>query len=369
MAYWTYGLGKCVVVFTSRLQPAVTSCLGPRMGQLGHVRQILGASRRLHIAAHGIGPADDDYRISRRQGPCCCRRPRCRQSAFLGSHSARLRVETPSSRADQAGKFELRFEQKNSGLYEAEFKADEAGSYFINAQSRRPVRAMQNGKETVTQELDSIRAGVTIPYSPEFADMESNVALLNRIRDLTGGVTYSEEELGALVQPSPSKARQELAEQVFRAGLPQFRELQPIWYWLVLAAAIGLFFDVAIRRIALQPSEAAVAATRLWNRFRHRAAPAEASPKFIDRLQSIKQQVGASIEQQRAARRFEGDETAPAPPIPGMETAPAPPPPARPSAARPPQEDGGDYASRLMKAKKKVWEERERPDEPKGTSG
>jgi len=278
-------------------------------------------------------------------------------------------VTTPSPRADQAGKFELHFEQKNSGLYEAEFKADEAGSYFINAQSRRPVRKMEKGKEVVTQELDSIRAGVTIPYSPEFADMESNVALLDRLRAITGGVTYTEDELGALVKSPSAQVKQALAEQVFRAGLPQFRELQPIWYWLVLAAAIGLFFDVAVRRIALQPSEAAVAATRLWNRLRHRAAPAESSPQFIDRLQSIKQQVGASIEQQRAARRFEGEEKGLAPPLPGTETAAAPPPPVRAPSGPPAQEEGADYASRLLKAKKKVWEERERPDEPKGTSG
>ena len=37
-------------------------------------------------------------------------------------------------------KFELKFEQKNSGQYEAEFKADEAGSYFVAAQPTRIVK-------------------------------------------------------------------------------------------------------------------------------------------------------------------------------------------------------------------------------------
>ena len=30
---------------------------------------------------------------------------------------------------------------------------------------------------------DSVRAGVTIPYSPEFAEMESNPDLLEKMRD------------------------------------------------------------------------------------------------------------------------------------------------------------------------------------------
>src|SRR5262249_15456960 len=77
-------------------------------------------------------------------------------------------VTSPLSKADDARKLELKFEQKNSGLYEAEFKAEEAGSYFINAQAKRTVKTLVKGKEVSTVESDSIRSGVTIPYSPEF---------------------------------------------------------------------------------------------------------------------------------------------------------------------------------------------------------
>src|SRR4029077_16001010 len=83
-------------------------------------------------------------------------------------------VPSPNSKPEDARKGELKFEQKNSGIYEAEFKADEAGSYFVNARAERKVKKLVNGKEVETKELDSVRAGVTIPYSPEFADMESN---------------------------------------------------------------------------------------------------------------------------------------------------------------------------------------------------
>jgi uncharacterized membrane protein len=278
-------------------------------------------------------------------------------------------VTSPTPRADQEKKFALKFEQKNSGLYEAEFKADEAGSYFINAQSQREVKTTKNGKEVVSKEVDSVRSGVTIPYSPEFSDLESNVGLLERIRDLTGGTTYTEAELAELSGPAAGAAQTALAEQVFRSGLPQFKNLQPVWYWLVLAAAIGLFFDVAIRRIAVQPADVAVLSNALWSRLRGRAATAAATPQFMDRLKSRKQQVGESLEQLRAARRFEGPEAArEAPGVLGTGVATAEPPPKPTPRPTQPLAPGSsdqpvDYASRLLKAKKKVWEERQQEND------
>ena len=62
----------------------------------------------------------------------------------------------------EAKPVELKFEQKNSGEYEAEFKAEEAGSYFVNAQATRKVKIAKDGKEIEVEEgVDSVRAGVT----------------------------------------------------------------------------------------------------------------------------------------------------------------------------------------------------------------
>jgi uncharacterized membrane protein len=276
-------------------------------------------------------------------------------------------VTSPNPRSDQEKKFALKFEQKNSGLYEAEFKADEAGSYFVNAQSQRDVKTIKDGKEAVSREVDSVRSGVTIPYSPEFSDLESNVGLLERIRDQTGGKTYTEAELAELTGPGAARAQTELADQVFRSGLPQFKNLQPVWYWLVFAAAIGLFFDVAIRRIAVQPADVAVLSTTIWSRLRGRAATAAATPQFMDRLKSRKEQVSENLEQLRAARRFEGTEgSTSAPNVIEAGTATAEPtsrPQPKPKPIAPSEgEQPADYASRLLKAKKKVWEER-KPDQ------
>jgi hypothetical protein len=93
---------------------------------------------------------------------------------------------------------------------------------------------------------------------------------------------------------------------------------------------------------------------------------------FLERLKSRKAQVDEALERARGARRFEPEPTS-APPAPaGAHEQPAAPgatppvPPAPPDVAAGAQ--GGeaelsDYASRLMKAKKKVWQDREK-DQP-----
>jgi uncharacterized membrane protein len=255
----------------------------------------------------------------------------------------------------------LKFEQKNSGLYEAEFKAEVAGSYFLNTQSRRKVKEIKDGKEEIHEEVDGVRSGVTIPYSPEFADMETNVPLMEKVRDITGGQTIKEDD-ATLAELASS------GEVYRRTGLPPSRNLQPIWYWLLMLAGVLLFFDVAVRRIAIDPREAIGVMQRTWGRLRGRVVHAEATPQFMDRLKSRKAQIGESMERARGARRFDAGETAPTAPPPGADVAAQATPraPARPTPQiRPESEqktEAQDYASRLMKAKKRVWEEREDKD-------
>src|SRR5262249_29201663 len=142
-------------------------------------------------------------------------------------------ITAPGAKPDDAQKVQLKFEQENSGLYKATFKAEEAGSYFVNAQATRKVTETVNGKEVTRDEVDSVRAGVTIPYSPEFADNESNTGLLEKLRLITDGKTYSEDLLAKAANPKDPETESTkslLAGNVFRSGLPQFRNLQPIWY-------------------------------------------------------------------------------------------------------------------------------------------
>jgi uncharacterized membrane protein len=276
-------------------------------------------------------------------------------------------VTSPSPQGSEdrkgGGKFGvLKFEQKNSGLYEAEFKADEAGSYFINAQARRSVKTVKDGKEVVSEESDSVRAGVTVPYSPEFADMESNAPLLEKLRSATGGSTFGDDDA--------ELARAAASGEVFRrTGLAPSRTSQPIWYWLLLLCGVLLFFDVAVRRIAIDATEVVTVAERTWERLRGRAVVPVAAPQFLERLSSRKAQVDETFERLRGARRFESAETmgsgAPQGADEALASAPRPATmTARPAGLEPKkEEEPADYASRLLKAKQRVWEERQKDKE------
>jgi uncharacterized membrane protein len=243
----------------------------------------------------------------------------------------------------------LKFEQKSAGVYEADFKAEDVGAYFIHVTGRW----QRDGREV----SDGVRAGVTIPYSPEFAEMESNTALLERLRELTGGKAFADDE-AALAEAARSG-------EVFRAPPAQGASLQPIWHWLVLLAAVGMFFDVAVRRIAVEPARLVVAAQALWARLRGRGAVA-GTTHLLDRLQSRKAQVAEALGREKAARRFEGGaapDTPPAAPS-AAATPPAQPPP--PAPGQPPapakEEEAGDYASRLLRAKKRAWKDRDKEE-------
>jgi uncharacterized membrane protein len=275
------------------------------------------------------------------------------------------KVTTPTGKAEQEGRADLDFKQTNAGVYEAEVKADEMGSYFINVQSWAKAKDKDGkvilGKDgkPVMEAQDGVRTGVTVPYSPEYADLESNTALLEKLRALTDGETYADTD---------DALRDAAADgDVFRKAPAFSRTLQPIWPWLLFATAVLLFFDVATRRIALEFGAVTSAAVATWDRLRGRNAAADREPEYIDRLKARKAQVGESIGQgKKAARRFDAGEgtTAAAPPPGADEAKPAPQAAPRPAPQRPKQpaggQEGGDYLSRLKKAKKRAMEDRDK---------
>jgi len=238
----------------------------------------------------------------------------------------------------------VRFEQTSSGVYEAEFDAENVGAYFIN------VRAEWDDKGKKLS--DSIRGGVTVPYSPEFAELQSNPALLERLREPTAGKKFSDDDA--------ELARR--ASEVFRPLQVATHSLQPFWYWLVVLAGVGVVVDVATRRITVDPHKVAVQARDFWQRLRGGNVPVRV-PEFIDRLQNRKAQVSETLEKERAARKFDG----PARPmdvqiseaLPPVAKEPAKP---KPAPSLQPQQDDEpqDYASRLLRAKKRAMDERDK---------
>jgi uncharacterized membrane protein len=357
LAYWHYGLGKAV---------AFTSDAFPGAGRPFWARDWVGeqyyAKFWEQVIDWALRPVESknlvmttEYRDGKVVVTVDARDEKNQPRTDLVLRGG---VTTPNDKPD-APEVRLRFEQKGSGVYVAEFKAEEAGSYFVNAAAVR--RVSKDGKET-EEVVDSVRAGATIPYSPEFADLESNTSLMKTLAEMTGGNVYEDSEKGL--------AEAARSGELFRPGLAQVRSLQPIWFWLVLLTGLLLVLDVAVRRIALDPAQGVGAAERAWNYFRGRPQAAAHTPEFLERLKSRKAQVSESIDKSRAERRFEAGEIPTAAPPPGAADLPtaSPTPEARPAqlpaAIGPDQpKEADDYASRLLRAKKRIQEERDRGKE------
>jgi uncharacterized membrane protein len=266
---------------------------------------------------------------------------------------------TAATTKGQGKQPQVKFEQVGVGLYEAAFKAEDVGDYFLNIKARWQAKGKEKGQPAQWVE-DGVRAGVTIPYSPEFAETSSHPDLLEKIAQETNGKVY----------PETAEALDEAARlgEVFRPQAVQNQNvsLQPIRNWLIVLAGLCLVGGIAVRRIAIEIGKLMTQAAVVWARLRGMRVPVAAAPQFLDRLKTRKSEIGEQLEK-KAARRFEaGDQPVEAPPTASDAAAAS----QRPTAPRPPvdkpkltpeqEQEAGDFASRLMRAKKKIWEERDK---------
>ena len=196
----------------------------------------------------------------------------------------------------------LEFKPKGAGLYEAEFVAEEAGAYFVRVEGNK-------GADS----FDSARAGITVPYSPEFADLETNAPLLERIAAATGGNYFKEADDAAGV------AKLAAAADFFRKAPTSIRALLPFWYWLVFAAAFLLLFDVGARRISLESKELRQWGQRVWAKIRRQTVEEADEDGALGNLMKRKKAVGDTLAKKRASRKFD------IPEVPAGEPAPAAP--------------------------------------------
>jgi hypothetical protein len=203
---------------------------------------------------------------------------------------------------------------------------------------------------------------VNVPYSDEFRDRTTNNALLEQL-----AASVPEGGPPGVLLPAlgeSTKLEELLAADTFRHDLPQASSSQGIWQHLMLWACCLFFADVFIRRVQVSFAWVPRLGLRVWNAVLRR--PREVAPaEHLERLRSRKAEVSQQIEQLKAAARFEAppstEDKPPepldilAPPI----IAPPKPPAAAPGMGEPPKKEGeSSYTERLLKAKKKAWEER-----------
>jgi uncharacterized membrane protein len=253
----------------------------------------------------------------------------------------------------------VEFKPTGAGQYVAEFDAQEAGAYFVNVQAETEELG-PDGKPVIDPAtklpkmvaFDAARAGVTVPYSPEFADLESNTPLLRRVAELTGG-NYHEE-------PVDPNELARLAE-FFRKGPETVRAVLPFWFWLVFAAGLLLLLDVGVRRISIEPKEVRLLAERAWARVRRKPVVEEEDDGgMLGALGKRKRATADVLAKKRAAKKFDAEDGAGAPAPSGADDYVAStdrpgalPPPPPPREAKPKADDEDDFMTRMKKAKER----------------
>jgi uncharacterized membrane protein/Mg-chelatase subunit ChlD len=253
----------------------------------------------------------------------------------------------------EMGRQSLRLKQTAPGRYVGSFDAKDAGSYFLTLSSGA-------GKAPLL-------TGVNVPYSAEFRDRGTKETLLTTIAARPpSGVPVGE----VIKEPTAGDRLEELLKvNSFRHDLPQAKSARDAWPNLVWLAGCIFLADVFTRRVSVSLAWVIPLSVRLRDRLLRRQAQAPPT-EYLERLRSRKAEVSQTLEQQRAAARFEPSQEATVQlesqgPIELSDNAGPAAPPSKPTPSTtglaPDKKEDESYTSRLLKAKQRVWEDRDKP--------
>lgn len=241
----------------------------------------------------------------------------------------------------------LRLEQTAPGRYAATFDADQVGSYFLVVRPGpgQPV----------------LRTGVNVAYSAEFRDRTANETLLASL----AGLKSDDGPAGMLAPPlgatSPTAAP---PVDFFRHDLPHASGRRDLWPELTLAAVGLLVGDVFVRRVAFEWSWLVAPFAAVWARLRRNRGRI-VTPEYMERLRERKATVVREVVQKsgRGGERESGSAGEPPVAAPPKVEMPPPVPPSPPKS-----NTDNDYTARLLRAKRKMWSDRD-GDESKRNEG
>ena len=194
---------------------------------------------------------------------------------------------TASGVAPDLKSFDMEFNQVGPGRYVAEKSVESSGNYLFSI--------------TPGEGYERLTAGVNVPYSTEYTDRNSNLALLQNLANFEpeGG------QSGKLIdgQLSDSGLQDLLSVNTFRPTLTHATGIQDVWPWLLVLCGSVFLMDVFVRRVAVD-------LTPVWKwmaKVRSRLKGEEQTERkaSIARLQSRKAEIEHSIETRRSTTRFE----------------------------------------------------------------
>ncbi len=246
----------------------------------------------------------------------------------------------------------LRLIQTGPGRYEAEYDARNAGNYIVNLAYRS-----RAGGESLQ---GSLRTGVSVAYSAEYAELLPNHALLEQVRALSGG-----RLLTTLTEGQPLD-RAAAGKAFDRVGLDRAEARTSIWEDLIRLMLVLFLLDVAIRRIAINPMELLRNGRRYLADLAGRGQPRGQAEAVLTTLKGTRERARQETQarpraplpetQQREAKATEDLSKAL-----GGATSQDAPVVARPTGKKPPQGQA-DYTSRLREAKKRAREDMEKEE-------
>ncbi len=237
---------------------------------------------------------------------------------------------------------DVEIRQVGPGRYEGSLDSSDPGSYVVSLRYRAP------GEEAGQVIEGSAQAAITRPFADEFRSLESNLALLQQVAQITGG----------RVLEGADPVSHDLWR---REGLTMPVATTPIWL-VVALFAIGLFLaDVGVRRVRIEPRAIGAALGRALG------ASTSSAGDQIDSLKAAREKARQRISERaddreqataKAKRRFEVDPSAhvDAGPValggePLLKDKP------KTQAPKPNKDDADDEGlSRLMKAKRRAQE-------------
>ena len=357
LAHWTYGLGRSVA-FTSDAGRKWTTAWPSWENYAAFWSQVVRWSMR---------PVDNrnlTLNVRREEGKIKVVVDALdKESQFLNFLQIQGSVLSPDltrTRVDLV--------QTAPGRYEGTVdNAEASGNYFVNL----GFSGADNIKGVVS-------TGISVPYSDEYRELKSNPGTLETLASLTNGEVLSWKRR---VDGTIDLARTLDESRPFRRD--QYtqtpRGLSPLWPLLLFFAATMFLGDVAIRRVSPDFERIWKLTRDQWEKLRGRevAPPVE----YMEKLKSRKAEVNDQIDRSRAATRYEAPAPSDAPPSPNVvdelmqggttaarpaERRPQPPSPGL--AADGPKPEAESYTNRLLKAKNKVWEDREKDGKDKGKS-
>ncbi len=246
----------------------------------------------------------------------------------------------------------LPLQQVGPGRYRGQFRTGDPGAYLVNINYASGAGdAAQRG---------NLQAAVTVPYAAEFRAVKHNAAILEDLAARTGGRVLSTDN-------------PDLINLFEAADLEIPRSPREIWDLLTIIAACLFLFDVASRRISVDPKWFAAMAGRAigrrgeasgdtvaaWKRAKSQATSPQSGRKVA--IKASESQADRNIrfeatEQERAAAIDVGTEQ----PKDMREKAAGP----RQVKGDDQPSDQGDYTSRLLKAKRRAQQPKD--DGPDG---